>query len=305
MPNFQIPTPLETVDLTMEDGAVIRVRQHGNISGPRLVLAHGNGFAFDAYFPFWRCLIDQFEVVLYDQRNHGHNPRHDVTHHDVPYFINDLETIIKGVKTAFGEKPMGGIFHSISAITAIWHALKFGWHWDALILFDPPLVPSPGHPLNEVAKNFELMLSKWSKDRQERFASPEVLGNQFKQSKSLSRWVPGAHELMARSILRKDPEADDWVLCCPPSGESRVYFTNSELDLCPRLGELKGPIKFITSDPNDPNARAPGLVNRALNEEFGHPYEFVPETTHMVQVEKPEQCAQIVTDFLTEIKFGK
>lgn len=304
MTEFEIPQPLTTTDLTMEDGAIIRVRQHGNGEGPRLILAHGNGFAIDAYYPFWRCLTDRFDVVVYDQRNHGQNPRHDVAHHDVPYFVSDMESVFQGVAQALGQKPTGGIFHSISAVTAIAHALQVGWRWDALILFDPPLVPSPGHELHQLARDFELMLSKWSKDRPERFGSPEELSDQFKTSKSLSRWVPGAHELMARSILRQDPDAGDWVLCCPPAGESQVYFTNSALDLCPRLSALKGPVKFITSDPDDPNARSPGLVNRALQKEFGHPYEVVPGTTHMVQVEKPDECAAIVTAFLDDIGFG-
>ena len=38
----------------MDDGAPIRVVRHGNPSGPRVVLGHGNGFASDSYFPFWR-----------------------------------------------------------------------------------------------------------------------------------------------------------------------------------------------------------------------------------------------------------
>jgi len=304
MTNFEIPIPLRTTDLTMADGAVIRIRQHGNADGPRLILAHGNGFAIDAYFPFWRCLMERFEIVLYDQRNHGHNPRHDVTHHDVPYFVKDMEAVFQGVQQAFGRKPTGGVFHSISAVTAIWHAQDVGWRWDALILFDPPLVPSPGHDLHEIAKNFELNLAKWSKNRPERFTSPAELGDQFKQSKSLSRWVPGAHDLMARAILREDPAAGDWFLCCPSAGESQVYLTNSTLDLCPRLGDLKGPVIFITSDPDDPNARAPGLVNRALHQEFGQPYQIVPQTTHMVQVERPAACAAIVTAFLDESSFA-
>lgn len=304
MTQFEIPTPLQTIDLAMEDGAVIRARRHGNTAGPRLILAHGNGFAIDAYYPFWRCLLERFEIVLYDQRNHGHNPRHDIAHHDVADFVKDMETVFQGVQDAFGRKPTGGVFHSISAITAIWHAYDMGWRWDALVLFDPPLVTSPGHDLHETSRDFELMLSKWSKDRQERFASPEELSNQYKLSKSLSRWVPGAHELMARSILREDTETGDWVLCCPPAGESQVYLTNSALDLCPRLGELTGPVKFIASDPNDPNARAPGLINRALHEEFGHPYQFVPESTHMLQMEKPDECAAIVIEFLEGCGFG-
>jgi len=61
-----VPTPHETFDLTMADGAPIRIRRHGNPRGPRLVLCHGNGFAIDAYVPFWSLLADRFDLVLYD-----------------------------------------------------------------------------------------------------------------------------------------------------------------------------------------------------------------------------------------------
>ena len=305
MAEFIVPIPHEILDLTMEAGAVIRVRRHGNIEGPRLILAHGNGFAIDAYYPFWRLLTDRYDVVLYDQRNHGHNPRHnDIAHHDVPYFVTDMNHVIDGVRDGFGEKPTAGMFHSISGVSAIAHAYQFGWRWDALVLFDPPLVPSPGHRCHEVARDFELMLAAWSKDRPEQFKSPEELAAQFIASKSLNRWVEGSHALMARSILREDPAAGDWNLCCPPAGESKVYATNSTLDLCPHLGELTGPFKIIASDPDDPHARAPGFVNRALHEDFGHAYEAVPRTTHMLQLEKPEECARIAMSFLDGVGFG-
>lgn len=304
MIQFMVPTPMTTIDLEMDDGAVVRVRQHGNKNGPRVILAHGNGFAIDAYYPFWRHLLERFEVVLYDQRNHGYNPRHDAAHNNISNFVGDMERVFQQVQTSFGRKKTAGIFHSVSAITAIWHALDVSWRWDALVLFDPPLVPSIGHPLHEIARNFQRKMSEWAKDRPERFASPGELSDQLKKSKSLSRWVEGSHELMALSILREDKEAGDWVLCCPPQGESEVYASNSRLDLCPRLGELKGPVKFIASDPDDPNVRSPGLVNRALHEEFGHPYEAVPGTTHLLQIEKPAECASIVIAFLEEAGFA-
>jgi hypothetical protein len=43
--NFQIPDPREQFDLTMGDGAVIRVRLHGNPNGARMFLGNGNGFS--------------------------------------------------------------------------------------------------------------------------------------------------------------------------------------------------------------------------------------------------------------------
>jgi pimeloyl-ACP methyl ester carboxylesterase len=67
-------TPVETVDISMDDGAVIRVRRHSR-GKQRLLFSHGNGFAINAYYPLWRLFLDNYEVVVFDVRNHGQNPR--------------------------------------------------------------------------------------------------------------------------------------------------------------------------------------------------------------------------------------
>lgn len=285
----------------MADGAIIRLRRHGNPSGPRLVLAHGNGFAIDAYAPFWGLLTDNYDVVVYDQRNHGQNPRHDdVSHHDLSYFVSDMEEIIQGIRRELGEKTTVGIFHSISAITALCHALGGGTAWDALVLFDPPLIPGPGHDLYDRAHGFEVGLAKWAAERPDHFPSPEALGGGFAKSKSLSGWIDGEHMLMARSILRRDDAAGDWELCCPRLGESQVYFSNSELNLCDRLEELTGNYKFICSDPELENALSPAFINRAMHAQYGHPYMVIPGTSHLLQVEKPDQCVAALVAYLAE-----
>jgi len=294
-----VPQPHQTFDLAMADGAVIRVRRHGNPDGPRLVMAHGNGFAIDAYVPFWGLLADRFDLVLYDQRNHGQNPRHDdISHHELDYFVSDMEEVYQGVRRELGQKITVGVFHSISAITAIRHALEGGAAWDALVLFDPPLIPAPGAELHEMAYTFEVGLAKWSAGRPDRFPSPEALGAGFAKSRGLRRWVEGEHMLMARSILREDEDAGDWELCCPRGGESRIYLNNSELDLCGRLGELTGHYKFICSDPEEEDALSPGHVNRAMHAQYGHPYEVILGTSHLLQVEKPTECAAVLVAFL-------
>lgn len=288
----------------MRDGARIVVRRHGNPSGPRLVLCHGNGFAIDAYLPFWTHLTDRFDLVLYDQRNHGQNPRHDVTAHRVENFVDDMDLLLDRLPETFGAKPTVGLFHSISAITAIKHAQDRGWRWDGLILFDPPLIPSPGHELYELARKFELGLSDWAKTRPDQFSSPDELAEIFAKTKSLGKWAPGVHQLMAKAILRQDHPGGTWALACPREGESHIYAQNAALDLTPRLGELGKTVKFICSDPDDRYALAPGPVNRAMHQIFGHHYEAVPGTGHLLQVEEPAACARIATAFIDQLEIG-
>ena len=294
---FRVPEPAARFDAEMADGAVIRVRRHGNPAGPRLVMAHGNGFAIDAYYPFWRLLADRYDLAIYDQRNHGRNPRHGVDGHDVPAFVDDMDRLADLIPAHFGAKPTAGVFHSISAVTAIRHALERGWKWDALALFDPPLIPSPGHRAHEAARSFELGLADWAASRPDRFAGAMELAARFARSKSLARWVEGGHALMARAITRPDP-AGGVVLCCPREGESRVYRTNAGLDLCPRLGEIAGPFAFISSDPDAPGALAPGKVGRAMKEDHGIAWTPIPGTSHLLQIERPEACRAALETFL-------
>lgn len=287
----------------MNDGAVIRVRRHGNAAGPRLVLSHGNGFAINAYYPFWKLFLDRYDVFLFDLRNHGQNPPHTLACHDIPHFVTDFETVWQGIEAKAGARPTAGIFHSISAVTSIRHALELGWRWDALVAVDPPLIPSPGHALHELAHDFELGLRDWASGRRQRFGDPGELEAILRRSKSRKRWVEDAHGLMAQSTLREDPASGDWVLACPGEYESKIYASNAELHLCPRLAELEGPIKFIGADPNVEDAWSPAIVNQALHQELGHRYVYIEDTTHMIHVEKPVELAREVEIFFEECGF--
>ena len=119
-----------------------------------------------------------------------------------------------------GRKTTVGIFHSMSGRTAMKHAIEIGWRWDALMLFDPPNVPPPSHPRYELMGVFENRLTEWALGRRRRFAAVDELANEYLASRATKGWVAGAHELMARSVLRRRPDGDGYVLVCAPENEA-------------------------------------------------------------------------------------
>ena len=141
---FEIPAPSMTFEVPLEDGARIRMRRHGNPDGVRLLVTHGNGFAADAYYPYWRHLLSKFDVLVFDFRNHGQNVPVEPANHNYAQLSRDLERVVQAVDARLGAKTTAGIFHSMSARTAMKHAIEIGWRWDALVLFDPPDVPPQG-----------------------------------------------------------------------------------------------------------------------------------------------------------------
>jgi pimeloyl-ACP methyl ester carboxylesterase len=298
----KLPAPHAAADMTLDDGAVIRLRQHGNRARPRVVLSHGNGFAIDGYFPFWRLLLDDFEVVVFDQRNHGQNPRHVEAHHTYPQIARDAAPIRGAIDARFGAKPSAGIFHSLSAVANIHGAVEHGVRWEALVLVDPAL-NAPGGKAREAGSRFEHVLAKWARSRPERFADPSELADQFRASRAASLWLPEAHELMARAVTR--PAAGGgYELSCPGAWEAQVYLHNIKMGTWPLLPKIGSPHLFLLADPNLPTATpACGIAIQAATE-FGLNYAVVPGTSHMLQVEKPDLCAAAIRQLFAKAGFG-
>ncbi|MCY4378385.1 MAG: hypothetical protein OXC39_00970, partial [Candidatus Dadabacteria bacterium] len=116
---WELPEPLSTHDVRVDDETVITLRQHGNPSGPRLVLSHGNGLAVDLYYPFWSLLTDDFDLIIYDLRNHGWNPVGDLQNHSLPTLVQDNDAIVEAIDRHYGAKPRIGVFHSIAALATL------------------------------------------------------------------------------------------------------------------------------------------------------------------------------------------
>jgi pimeloyl-ACP methyl ester carboxylesterase len=298
---IQVPAPHQTLELVMGDGAVIRVRRHGRTeAGVRLFVSHGNGFAIDGYYPFWGPLGDRFEVVAFDVRNHGQNPpaASGRDGHTYAQMALDLERVVREVGAHWSRKPSVGVFHSMSARTAMKHAIEIGFPWRAMILFDPPNVPPPGHRAHEIMRVFEHRLAEWAMHRQDRFADPLELARQYAETRAHASWVPGAHELMARAVLRRDGAGDGWVLACPRELEASIYLLAMTLNVWPPPDAYGGPVKLIAADPEARGAPGPAFANRALAEDFGYVYETIPGTGHMLQIQKPEESRRATLGFL-------
>ena len=293
---FELPLPHAIMDLPMEDGSRIRLRRHGNLAGPRILVSHGNGFAADAYFPFWGPLQRDFELVVFDCRNHGQNLPSEPARHTYAQMARDLERVLDGVERTWGKRVSIGAFHSMSARTAMKHAIEIGWRWDALALFDPPSFPPVGHPTYEIMLKFETRLASYARGRRARFSDPAELAAEYRASRATAKWVEGAHELMARAVLRR--EGNGWVLSCAPELEARIYEEASTLHLWPRGDQFAGPVKLIAADPELQQGPPTGAANQALARENGIDFVAVQGAGHMLQIERPDICREALLAFI-------
>ena len=105
---------------------------------------------------------------------------------------------------------------------------------------------------------------------------------------------------MARSVLRRADSGGGWELSCPRELEASIYLQAMTLNLWPPNEAYGGPVKLIAADPNARGAPAPAFANKALAEEMGYAYEAIPETGHLLQIQKPNECRRAMLTFLDQ-----
>ncbi|MXZ38208.1 MAG: alpha/beta hydrolase [Holophagales bacterium] len=294
---WDVPKPLATAEARMADGSRIVLRRHGNSSGPRLVISHCNGFAADAYYPFWSLLTDRFDVVLFDLRNHGWNPVGRGEDHHVGTFVEDHATIAQAIDRHLGDKPKIGVFHSVSAQSALIHASREP-AYSALVLFDPVVCP-PGCRPEDVEKVDKVLghLGQAALKRRERFASLEEFMDRVLRAPGFQLLCPGAPELIARATLRQASSGDGYELRCPREYEARVSLEGPRWAKAADLSRVSCPVKIVGSDPVVPFSFLPTVD---LREILAIDYDFVPDTTHLLQLEQPAECVAAMMPFVEQ-----
>ncbi len=295
---WEVPEPLATLDVAVDDDTTITLRRHGNPEGPRLVLSHGNGLAVDLYYPFWSLLADDFDLIVYDLRNHGWNSVSSLQNHTLPTMIQDHDRIIEAIDRHYGDKPKVGVSHSVSSIATLLSKRR-GGEYAARVLFDPPLC-KPGRGLQE----FEDTLSRLANSirrRTNRFFTPGDLASILTFAPGFQNVAPGVFDLFARTTLRESPTYEGYELRCPPEYEAQMveyagaYAALVDFDL------LLSPTKVIGADPTLPFSYLPTLDPRDV---YTVDYDFLPDSSHFLQLEQPENCVKAMLEFLETIDFG-
>ncbi len=289
---WEVPTPLATLDVPVDDETVITLRRHGNTAGPRVILSHGNGLAIDLYYPFWSLLLDDFDVIIHDLRNHGWNAVTSIREHTVATFANDHDLILDAIDSHFGAKPITGVYHSVSALTTLVSPTKGSRH-AALILLDPPLC-KPGRSYVEF-DNAATRAATRARRRTFRFKSREDFVELLGFSPSFQNTVSGTFELAAQATLRDCATDAGFELRCPPEYEAQIVDYASPYAVLVDFAKFHCPIKVVGADPTLPYSYLPTLD---LSDMLSVDYDFLPDATHFLALERPEECAAAVREFI-------
>lgn len=293
-PVWEIPEPRAVCEVRLDADTVTTLRRYGNSDGPRLVLSHGNGLAIDLYYPFWSLLTDEFDLIVYDLRNHGWNTVGVRQRHNIPILIRDQERILEAIDRHYGNKPKIGVFHSVSALVTLFLSPQNN-SLAAQVLFDPPLC-KPGKSQIEFDDAVERNAAR-TRRRADRFQTREDFVELLRSVPAFTRVVPGVCDLIARTTLRPSANGEGYELRCPREYEAQIMDYVRGFSPLVDLATLACPTKVMGADPTLPFAYLPTLD---LSDVMAVEYDFLPETTHYLQLEDPKECVAVVREFLQQ-----
>ena len=289
---WEVPEPLSKVDVRVDEDTVVTLRRHGNPEGPRLVLTHANGLAIDLYYPFWSLLAGDFDLIIYDLRNHGWNTVSTIENHNIPTLVSDHDLIMEAIDRNYGKKPKIGVFHSVSGLISLLSQTK-GDGFEGRILFDPPLC-KPGRSYFDFEEATALLVAM-TRRRTHRFKTREAFAQVLGFLPNFKRVVPGVYDLFAKTTLRESTGEKGYELCCPPEYEAQMIDYAGIYAVLIDFDTMKCPTKVIGADPTLPYSYLPTLD---LSDIMTVDYDFLPEATHFLQLEQPEQCVEAMRGFI-------
>ncbi|MCY3638385.1 MAG: hypothetical protein OXG80_04715, partial [Chloroflexi bacterium] len=162
--------------------------------------------------------------------------------------------------------------------------------------FDPPLCkPGRSHrEFEEAAKQ----LSSTSRGRMARFKNREDFAFLLSFFPIFELIVPGGHDLFSMTTLKENSLEKLYELCCPPEYEAQIIEYAGAFAVLVDFASQASPTKVIGADPTLPFSYLPTLD---LSDVFTVGYDFLPDSTHFLQLEQPEQCVELMLEFIEPI----
>jgi len=255
--------------------------------GPPLLLVHPTGFLAALWSPVAEPLSSRYRVIAVDLRGHGdtENVRDGYT----------FETFASDVAALLDELNIDHCVaagHSAGGTTIVVHAALYPGVIRRMVLLEPIIPPRAwasvaASPMVEKARRRR---RHWP-DREQMFQS-------FHRRGPFAMWRDDILRLYCEEGTRVN--GDGRVeLKCPPELESKCYeAAAAPFDGWAYLRQVRCPALVLWGEHSDmAQGDHPENIERALADART---EFVPATDHFLPMERPEEVARRIDEFLRE-----
>jgi len=272
---------------------------HGG-TGQALHFLHANGYPPACYEPLLDLLRSQYHVFGMTLRPLWHDSRPEDLHSWNP-LSDDLLRFLDEKKTG----PLIGMGHSIGAIVTLRAALREPGRFRALVLLDPVLfLPSHIRVWN-LARMLGLgyrlhPLIAGALKRRRTFDNLDTVFRGYR-SREVFRYLSDESLRAYIAGITRPREGGGYELAYSPEWEARIYYTGvwRDMELWRGLPSLKVPTLILRGAETDTFLEAAGRLVKRKQPKVQ--VVTVPQSTHLVPLERPQQVFDIMQSFLKEL----
>jgi pimeloyl-ACP methyl ester carboxylesterase len=265
-------------------------------AGLQVHFMHGNGFCAGTYAPFIANLSDNLHIFASDVRGHGDSL--NLNHRRIrnwQIFVKDLKAIIEQVMTP----PIVGMGHSLGAVTTYMAAAEYPHLFSGIVLIDPVILPRrllwllAG--LKLLGLTGKIPLARAARRRRRSFQGKKEALKLFAAGRGIFKtWHREFIDAYLEcGLLEKDAETA--VLKCDPELEAQI-FESIPLNVWRYAKKITCPVLAIRGAVSD--IFFADAAQRLTGSIADFELQTVPHSGHFPPMEKPEQCARFILDFI-------
>ena len=257
---------------------------------------HGNGFCAGTYTPFIQYLVDDLHILASDVRGHGSSDQpmvERVRHWDI--FAEDLKILIEQKMSP----PVIGIGHSLGAVTTYIAAAQYPHLFSGIVLIDPVILPRRLlwliAVLNLLGLRGIIPLAKMARRRRRVFKGKQEALRLFAAGRGIFKnWSKEfVHAYLECGLLEKDEKTA--ILICDPELEAQI-FESIPLNVWRYAKRVKCPMLAIRGELSDiffadAAERLKGIIS-------DYELQTIPHSGHFPPMEKPQESANLILDFI-------
>lgn len=289
--------------------------ERGRTNRPVLLFGHACGFAAGSYLPLLAAVSEFADVFAFDARGHGGSdvPPADAAHCGPDRHALDLARIARAV-AARAPAPIFFVGHSMGAaamlrLGVVRRELVTSFPWRGILLFEPPIFPSPDRPEYAECLAKDRALVQRTAARRAHWPSCEAFVAALAGRGPFRRIGREALAAHAAATLRPAAGAG-FNLCCPPAVEANTYGSFGEDSTFRALSAFPRdiPMHLVGGDATDENARswvtlmAPIIADALDLRHDGRAqrrFTALPGQGHLMLLEDAEMTCGLIRDFLS------
>ncbi len=259
--------------------------------GPALLLAHATGFLPWLWHPVVKKFLPRSRVwVPYICNYRECDPEKGGLSWDI--IAKDLATFCDRQNI---DRPLL-VGHSMGGTVLTIAAAAYGGEPAGLILIEPIFLPEEIYSMKPSVKDHPL--ASKSIKRTNHWKNEEDAWAYLKSKTLFTDWDEDVLRLYLLYGMKKQP-AGDLKLSCAPENEAAMFMGGWNRNPWPLLEKIKCQVLVVEGEKSE-NRNFIDL-QKAVSSFPRSSYKLVPQAGHLIPMQKPEETAQIIKDFIRQI----